>query len=683
MTIRAVGKELGKVEDCVPTRARVRVLLNGLKPLEMVRDILLPSGQTKEVEFAYEKLEKHCFNCFSLTHEKNDCPLLGNNRDESRRRMGISQNNTMTRLDDRRRKYEEKKRERPQDYHYRENSTAYARKSDFPEHREDSRHHSRHHQSYAPVTSEYRRGREDNNSSRRPLIQAPSMSGRTGSRRELPPSEHPSRELETRHNDRVIERTGHGNLRTSSHDSGSKSIQSPGTLPGDLTSTDLKRSLPQREEGNRSGALLSTPLSADKRPAKERLSLPSNGKSLLATQGISTGSSRLQDIEIQYLEETINPILLGSNSRPSGSRPPGVPSSPLDAASPIRTLSEDRRHVSLCLGPLQASSNSDLPIQARLTENPGIITRSAGRKKASSSTQKKRVNNSPIQGVSLKKRRVAKTQNSPKRRTQAIPPNGNGGGLSLSWKHDVQVDILSSSPNIIDTSIILQQKSMFVSFIYGPPRAEDRADFWNKLMEIDHRPILIHLNQTKRKKRGLFRFDRRLKDNPEIKELVDKHWTSLSYESVLSKICRIRRKLMEWTKAQSLNSKELIMETQEKLEEALSKSPPDPLEIGTLTANLEKAYTEEEVFWKQRSRIQWLHSGDRNSKFFHAVTRERRTINKFSVLENSAGQAVFEEEQIVSTITDYYNNLFSAQQTSSLQVLDECLLRCCMELNLR
>ncbi|KAL0800494.1 hypothetical protein Bca101_055669 [Brassica carinata] len=281
----------------------------------------------------------------------------------------------MTRLDDRRRKYEEKKRERPQDYHYRENSTAYARKSDFPEHREDSRHHSRHHQSYAPVTSEYRRGREDNNSSRRPLIQAPSMSGRTGSRRELPPSEHPSRELETRHNDRVIERTGHGNLRTSSHDSGSKSIQSPGTLPGDLTSTDLKRSLPQREEGNRSGALLSTPLSADKRPAKERLSLPSNGKSLLATQGISTGSSRLQDIEIQYLEETINPILLGSNSRPSGSRPPGVPSSPLDAASPIRTLSEDRRHVSLCLGPLQASSNSDLPIQARLTENPGIITR--------------------------------------------------------------------------------------------------------------------------------------------------------------------------------------------------------------------------------------------------------------------------------------------------------------------
>ena len=49
---------------------------------------------------------------------------------------------------------------------------------------------------------------------------------------------------------------------------------------------------------------------------------------------------------------------------------------------------------------------------------------------------------------------------------------------------DTQVDILSSSPNIIDTVITLQQKPMFVSFIYGSPRMENRADFWNKLTEV-------------------------------------------------------------------------------------------------------------------------------------------------------------------------------------------------------
>ena len=139
----------------------------------------------------------------------------------------------------------------------------------------------------------------------------------------------------------------------------------------------------------------------------------------------------------------------------------------------------------------------------------------------------------------------------------------------------------------------------------------------------DHRPILIHLNQPTNKKHSLFRFDRRLKDKPEIKEMIEEHWTTEAYESFLSKIGRIRRKIMEWTRLQNKNSKEAIMEAQIKLEEALSSTTPDQVEIANLTLQLEKAYTEEELYWKQRSRILWLHSGDQNSAFFHAVTRER------------------------------------------------------------
>ena len=352
-----------------------------------------------------------------------------------------------------------------------------------------------------------------------------------------------------------------------------------------------------------------------------------------------------------------------------------------------------------------------------------------------------------------------------------VPPSGTGGGLSLSWKPEVQVDILSSSSNFIDTSISMFQRSMMVTFIYGSPRQENRAQFWNQLTELglgrdeeawlvvgdfndlldnsekiggplrwegsflafgsfvsqtglwdlqhsgnslswrgnryshfiqsrldraminckwaedypsecceylrfegsDHRPVLVHLSQSPPKKRGLFRFDRRLKNKPEIQELVEKHRTSMSYESVLVKICRIRRKIMEWSKLENKNSKELILETQTKLEEALSSTNPEPIVIDTLSKKLEKAYLEEEQYWKQRSRIQWLHSRDRNSAFFHAVTRERRTINKFSVIENSLGQPVFEEEQIVQTISDYYTELFSSQQTPSLHVVDEVL----------
>lgn len=41
-----------------------------------------------------------------------------------------------------------------------------------------------------------------------------------------------------------------------------------------------------------------------------------------------------------------------------------------------------------------------------------------------------------------------------------------------------------SSPNIIDTCITSNNKTFFVSYVYGAPRKEERAEFWNKLSEL-------------------------------------------------------------------------------------------------------------------------------------------------------------------------------------------------------
>lgn len=93
----------------------------------------------------------------------------------------------------------------------------------------------------------------------------------------------------------------------------------------------------------------------------------------------------------------------------------------------------------------------------------------------------------------------------------------------------------------------------------------------------------------------------------------------------------------------------------------------------SLTAALEAAYTEEELYWRQRSRIQWLHSGDRNSSFFHASTRGRRALNKFSVIEDAAGKVIFKEEEIVRTITEYYFNIFTTHMSESSRVVQESI----------
>lgn len=66
----------------------------------------------------------------------------------------------------------------------------------------------------------------------------------------------------------------------------------------------------------------------------------------------------------------------------------------------------------------------------------------------------------------------------------SIPPVGLSGGLSLFWNEDTEITILESSPNLVDTRIVHKGVISFVSFIYGPPALENRADYWNKLSAI-------------------------------------------------------------------------------------------------------------------------------------------------------------------------------------------------------
>lgn len=141
---------------------------------------------------------------------------------------------------------------------------------------------------------------------------------------------------------------------------------------------------------------------------------------------------------------------------------------------------------------------------------------------------------------------------------------------------------------------------------------------------------------------------------------MEKSWKEACSASALTKINQIRRDLIEWVKRNAASSKELITTNQMALELALSEVTPNSERIEELKQTLENAYKEEELYWRQGSRIQWLQGGDRNSSFFHAVTRDRIARNKFSVIENDQGQAVYEEDQIVQTFTLFYQTLFQA-----------------------
>jgi len=189
----------------------------------------------------------------------------------------------------------------------------------------------------------------------------------------------------------------------------------------------------------------------------------------------------------------------------------------------------------------------------------------------------------------------------------------------------------------------------------------------------DHRPLVVFVDEARVKRRGQFRFDNRLRDNDVVNALIQETWTNAGDASVLTKMNQCRREIINWTRLQNLNSAELIEKTQKALEEALTADPPNPTTIGALTATLEHAYKLEEQFWKQRSRVLWLHSGDRNTGYFHAVTRNRRTQNRLTVMEDINGVAQHEEHQISQIISGYFQQIFTSESDGDFSVVDEAI----------
>jgi hypothetical protein len=73
---------------------------------------------------------------------------------------------------------------------------------------------------------------------------------------------------------------------------------------------------------------------------------------------------------------------------------------------------------------------------------------------------------------------------------------------------------------------------------------------------------------------------------------------------------------------------------------------------------------------KQRSRIDWLHEGDRNTAFFQAKARQRTKTNKITGLKRPDGSVCTNQESLAK---NFYQQLFTAQTHSTPAEVVHCV----------
>jgi hypothetical protein len=79
-------------------------------------------------------------------------------------------------------------------------------------------------------------------------------------------------------------------------------------------------------------------------------------------------------------------------------------------------------------------------------------------------------------------------------------------------------------------------------------------------------------------------------------------------------------------------------------------------------AKISELLSREECMEKQRSRIEWLKEGDRNTAFFQAKSRERAKTNRIIALKREDGTVVSTQHELEVTAMEFYTQLFTRQE---------------------
>jgi hypothetical protein len=87
-------------------------------------------------------------------------------------------------------------------------------------------------------------------------------------------------------------------------------------------------------------------------------------------------------------------------------------------------------------------------------------------------------------------------------------------------------------------------------------------------------------------------------------------------------------------------------------------------EEKAIVKKLKRALHQEEIWMKQRSRILWLHEGDKNTSYFHRCAAQRRRTNKIELLQRADGT-------LCDSMDDAHSELLDVVQPKVSQVMND------------
>ncbi|XP_073367900.1 uncharacterized protein [Aegilops tauschii subsp. strangulata] len=175
-----------------------------------------------------------------------------------------------------------------------------------------------------------------------------------------------------------------------------------------------------------------------------------------------------------------------------------------------------------------------------------------------------------------------------------------------------------------------------------------------------------------------FTWDNRQEGNNNVKARIDRVFANAEFltrfeqtrvwhglEGLAHTLAKLQEDLSAWGDREFGNLRKKIRKLKQRIENLRTRSigqGPSEEEKG-LVKKLREVLYQEELWMKQRSRVLWLRSGDRNTGYFQAQAAQRKRTNRIANLsrvDGSGGHDLHELLQFVPTsVTEAMNEVLS------------------------
>ncbi|XP_071678560.1 uncharacterized protein [Lolium perenne] len=181
----------------------------------------------------------------------------------------------------------------------------------------------------------------------------------------------------------------------------------------------------------------------------------------------------------------------------------------------------------------------------------------------------------------------------------------------------------------------------------------------------DHLPILLEIEKHPKSNRQpeLPRYERMWEREPSLPAAIEGAWTGSppcsSLGDLMSKLKNTRSHLKEWSEQNFGNVAKSIKKLSKKIS-SLWKRPISEVRefaVRVCSKELEELLHREEMMWRQRSRINWLNEGDRNTKYFHKKASWRQTKNRIKRISGANGNWTDDPAAIEDLATEFFKKL--------------------------